>query len=202
MVLPPGSTRASRPALANGAPGVAPGHRRAGEKHGYARWGMVYLRERPLSSMTERRGHMRSNKATLLLLSAALPLLSGCPTEPPPRAKEPVMVEDEWSKTPHSQEWLHATANFSGDHKAECAEVLSWVKGEESCKGSLCEHGRELAGEWITRCPKYADPDALADAKVVRAKLTERVAEKPTACGTELDGMLASGCGDDKTCEA
>ncbi len=136
----------------------------------------------------------------LPLLAPAL--LTGCPTEPPPRAKEPVMQEDEWSRMAPSKEWLYATAEFSGDHKAECAHVLPWVKGEARCRASLCEHGRDLAMEWLSRCPRYAPATSAAEVRELRDKLTVRATEKDTDCGKEFDGMIRSGCGaEDKTCQ-
>lgn len=147
---------------------------------------------------------MRTPRAAVLLLPlTAIPLLGGCPTEPPPRVKEPVLVEDEWTRIPPSKEWLHATADYSGDHKAECAHVLEWVKGEEKCRASLCEHGRDLSREWLQRCPKFSGNDAVGSVKELEAKLGERATEKATDCGKAFDTMLASGCGDgDPTCKS
>jgi hypothetical protein len=145
---------------------------------------------------------MRTSRAALLLPIPAVFLL-GCPTEPPPRAKEPIVVEDEWTRIAPSKEWLHATADFSGDHKAECAHVLEWVQGEEHCRASLCEHGRDIAGEWLERCPKFAPKAQVAQVKELRDRLTERATEKPTECGKQYEAMLRDGCGgEDKTCEA
>lgn len=132
----------------------------------------------------------------------AIPLLGGCPTEPPPRAKEPVMQEDEWSRMAPSKEWLYATDEFSGDHKAECAHVLPWVKGEARCRASLCEHGRDLSAEWLNRCPRYAPATSTSEVRELRDKLAERATEKDTDCGKKYDEMIRSGCGaDDKTCQ-
>jgi hypothetical protein len=146
---------------------------------------------------------MRMPRAALILLPlTAIPLLGGCPTEPPPRAKEPVVVEDEWARIPPSKEWLHATADYSGDHQAECAHVLTWVTGEETCRASLCEHGRDLAHEWLQRCAaKLTDADSAAKVKALEEKLTERATEKATDCGKSFDAMLRDGCsGADTTC--
>ena len=141
---------------------------------------------------------MRTPRTLLLLV----PLSAICPTEPPMHAKDPVVVEDEWTRIPPSKEWLHATADYSGDHKAECAHVLDWVKGEEKCRASLCEHGRDLADEWGQRCPKFADKDAVASVKELKEKLTERATEKPTDCGKDFDTILRDGCSaEDATCE-
>jgi len=138
----------------------------------------------------------------LLVPFTALPLLGGCPTEPPPRAKEPVLVEDEWTRIAPSKEWLHTTADYSGDHSSECAHVLTWVKGEEKCHASLCEHGRDLSGEWIQRCPRFVDKDSLGPVRELKEKLTERATEKPTDCGKAFEKILRDGCGaDDKACE-
>ncbi len=147
---------------------------------------------------------MRTPRALLLLVPfTALPFLGGCPTEPAPRIKEPVVVEDAWTRIPPSKEWLHATADYSGDHPSECVHVLAWVKGEEKCRASLCEHGRDLAGEWLQRCPKFVDKDAVGPVKELQEKLTERATEKPTDCGNAFEKMVRDGCGDDdETCEA
>lgn len=147
---------------------------------------------------------MRTPRALLLLVPlTAIPFLGGCPTEPTMRAKDPVLVEDEWTRIPPSKEWLHATADFSGDHKAECAHVLASIKGEETCRASLCEHGRDLADDWIQRCPKFAASDALATVKELKEKLVTRATEKATDCGKDFDTLVRDGCGaEDATCEA
>ncbi len=147
---------------------------------------------------------MRTPRACLFLVPlTAIPFLGGCPTEPAMRAKDPVVVEDEWTRIPPSKEWLHATADYSGDHKAECAHVLEWVTGEEKCRASLCEHGRDLADEWVQRCPKFADKAAVASVKELKDKLAERATEKATDCGKDFDTILRDGCkADDPTCEA
>jgi hypothetical protein len=146
---------------------------------------------------------MRTPRALLLLVPiSAIPFLGGCPTEPTTRAHDPVVVEDEWTRIPPSKEWLHATADYSGDHKAECAHVLEWVKGEEKCRASLCEHGRDLADEWSQRCPKFAEKDAVSSVKELKEKLTERATEKATDCGKDFDAILRDGCGaEDSTCQ-
>jgi hypothetical protein len=146
---------------------------------------------------------MRTPRTLLLLVPfTALPFLGGCPTEPAPRVKEPVVVEDEWTRIAPSKEWLHATADYSGDHPSECGHVLGWVKGEEKCRASLCEHGRDLAGEWLRRCPKLVDKDTVDPVKELNEKLTERATEKATDCGKAFEKILRDGCGDDdKTCE-
>src|ERR1700761_190192 len=91
--------------------------------------------------------------AFIVLSLLALPLITaGCPTERMPLPKEALPAEDEWSRIPPSKEWLFAPSEFNGTHQAECEHVLGWVKGEEPCRASLCEHGRDLAGEWLTRC--------------------------------------------------
>lgn len=143
---------------------------------------------------------MRTYPRALLLI--ALPLFTaGCPTEPAQRVKEAAAPEDEWSRIPPSKEWLHATGDFSGDHKGECDHVLPWVKGEDRCATTLCEHGRDLAAEWVTRCTSYAPPALVEEVKALRGRLIERAALKPTECGKQLEGLLREGCGADKTCE-
>lgn len=138
----------------------------------------------------------------LLLLFLALPLaLAGCPTERMPLPKDSLPPEDEWSRIPPSKEWLFATGEFSGPHKAECDHVLGWVKGEEACKASLCEHGRDLAAEWVTRCTALEEPPVVAAARQVQAELAQRAAESATDCGKRLEDLVRDGCGsDDPTC--
>jgi hypothetical protein len=146
---------------------------------------------------------MRTPRAVVLLVPlTAIPLLGGCPTEPPPRAREPVVVEDAWSRLAPSKEWLHATADFNGDHRAECAHVLPWVKGEEACHASLCEPGRDLADEWLQRCSKLAEPDAVSAVGELKEKIGARATEKPTDCGQTFATILHDGCGGaDATCQ-
>jgi hypothetical protein len=108
--------------------------------------------------------------------------------------------EDEWAKIPPSKDRLDATGEFSGPHKAECDHVLGWLKGEEACKASLCEHGRELAAEWLTRCSALEAPEIVESARKAQAELTPRAAEPATECGKRFDAMVREGCGDDATC--
>jgi hypothetical protein len=108
--------------------------------------------------------------------------------------------EDEWSKIPPSKEWLYATGEFNGPHKAECDHVLGWVKGEDACRASLCQHGRDLAAEWLTRCTPLEDPGIVDTVKRVQAELTDRAQAKATECAKSLEGLVRDGCGDDKTC--
>ena len=141
--------------------------------------------------------------AFFLLPLLALPLATAaCPTERMPPAREARLPEDEWSRIPPSKEWLYATNEFNGPHKAECDHVLGWVKGEEACKSSFCEHGRDLAGEWLTRCSSLESPDLVGTVRGLSGTLGGRVAEKPTDCARRFDNMVRDGCGEDKTCEA
>jgi hypothetical protein len=110
------------------------------------------------------------------------------------------MPEDAWSSLAVSQQWLLATGDFSGDRSAECAHVLGWVKGEDGCKAALCEHGRILAEEWLSRCPGLAEPEAVSQVKERKDKLTERAAEKATSCAEQLSAILHGGCRPDATC--
>jgi hypothetical protein len=140
---------------------------------------------------------MRDTSAALLRLLVTLPLLAGCPTEPPPRAREPVAPEDDWSRRAPSKEWLYATVGFNGDHPAECSHVLRWVKGEAECKGSICEHGRVLAAEWLDRCPPFAGAEATSAVEEIAPRLTAQAAMKPSPCSESLEAILQGTCGAD-----
>jgi len=141
--------------------------------------------------------------ALFLLPLLALPLATtACPTESMPPAKEAMPADDEWSRIPPSKEWLYATSEFNGPHKAECDHVLGWVKGEEPCKASLCEHGRDLAGEWLTRCSAMEPPDAVSTVRGLQGTLGERTSAKPSDCARRYEDMVRDGCGEDKTCES
>lgn len=107
--------------------------------------------------------------------------------------------KDEWDAAPKVPEWLHATAGFSGNRKAECEEVAKWVKGEDKCKAGLCAHGRDLAKDWLTRCSKIA-PDSYSAVNAVSEKLTAAASEAPTQCGNDLEAILSNGCGTDTSC--
>jgi hypothetical protein len=119
-----------------------------------------------------------------------------------PHPKDNLPPEDEWSRIAPSKEWLYATAEFSGPHKAECDHVFGWVKGEESCKASLCEHGRDLAAEWITRCTTFEEPGVIEGARKMQAELATRAGQAPTDCGKRLEAIVREGCGADATCLA
>jgi hypothetical protein len=141
--------------------------------------------------------------AFFLLPLLALPLATAaCPTERMPPPKDALAPEDEWSRIPPSKEWLYATSEFNGPHKAECEHVLGWVKGEDACKASFCEHGRDLAGEWLTRCTNLAPPEAVATVRGLQGTLGGRTSEKPSDCARRYEDLVRDGCGEDKTCEA
>jgi hypothetical protein len=141
---------------------------------------------------------MRPDRLFVLPLLALS--LAGCPTERGMRPREAAQPEDEWSRIAPSKEWLFATSDFSGPHKAECDHVVGWVKGEEACKASLCEHGRDLAAEWVTRCSGLEDPGIVDTVKQLHVELTNRAAGAPTECARDLGAIVRDGCGEDKSC--
>ena len=146
---------------------------------------------------------MRRPRALLLPALLALPLATaGCPTEPMQHAREALPPEDEWSRTPPSKDWLFATGDFNGPHKAECDHVLGWVRGEDTCKSSLCEHGKDLSAEWLTRCSSLEDPSLSETVRKIQADLTARAAEPETDCAKRFDGMIRDGCGGGAACLA
>lgn len=136
--------------------------------------------------------------AAVAVLAGAL--LSGC-AAPEAKPQAPAAPADEWASLPKSPEWLHATAGFSGTRKEECAEIEKWVLGEAECQASSCEHARDLARDWLSRCTKIA-PDAVAKVKEALPKYEERAAQPDTACSQELKPILEGKCGEDATCEA
>jgi hypothetical protein len=114
--------------------------------------------------------------------------------------KDNLPPEDEWSRISPSKEWLYATSEFSGPHKAECDHVLGWVKGEEACRATLCEHGRDLAAEWIKRCTAFEETAIVDSARKVQADLAARAGEAATDCGTRLEAIVRDGCGSAASC--
>ncbi len=143
---------------------------------------------------------MSVSRALLLPLFAFSLAVAGCPTERMSHPKDAPPAEDEWSRIPPSKEWLYATSEFNGPHKSECDHVLGWIKGEEGCRASLCEHGRDLGEEWLTRCASL-EPDAVVEeARRVKVALTARAGEAPTECGKHLEEMVRDGCGDGVAC--
>jgi hypothetical protein len=135
--------------------------------------------------------------ASVLLGGAAS---SGC-AAPSPKTEVPAGPVDEWASLPKSPEWLHATAGFSGSHKDECALIEKWVAGESECKASSCEHARDLARDWLSRCTKIA-PDGVAKVKEALPRLEERAGKPDLPCTTQLKPILEGKCGADDTCEA
>jgi hypothetical protein len=133
----------------------------------------------------------RAFSIPILTLSFAV---AGCPNEREQHPRDAPPSEDEWSRISASKEWLYATGDFSGPHKAECDHVLGWIKGEASCKGSLCEHGRDLAAEWITRCTPHEEPAVVETARSAQAELATRANAPPTDCGTTFDELVRAGC--------
>ena len=147
---------------------------------------------------------MRPRRTSVLFapLLALFVAQLGCPTERLPPPKEAAPPEDPWSSIPPSKEWLYATGEFNGPHKAECDHVLGWVKGEDACKASLCEHGVTLAREWTQRCTSLVDPGLAGTVRAVEAALVPRVAQKPTECASKLNNIVENGCGDGASCLA
>lgn len=143
---------------------------------------------------------MPTARSISLLLPLFALALAGCPTERMPPPKEALPPEDEWSRMPPSKEWLYATSEFSGPHKAECDHVLGWVKGEEACKGTLCEHGVALANDWLQRCTPLIAPALVDTVRTKQADLSARMNAKPSDCAKDLGDIVREGCGDDKTC--
>lgn len=127
-------------------------------------------------------------------------LTSGCPA-PEPKPQTPAAPADPWASTPKSPEWLHATAGFGGSRKEECALIQKWIAGESECKASACDHARDLARDWLSRCAEIA-PGEVAAVKEARSKYEERAAQPESACAAELKPILEGKCGDDPTCEA
>ena len=135
-------------------------------------------------------------------VALSLPLLlslAGCPTEPPPRVKEPTGPVDEWAGMQGSSEWLYATKGFSGPHKAECAHVAKVLEGEAKCRGALCEHARNLANDWRGRC-KRLDADDVERVSSLATELGASAETKPDACATEAATLLRDGCKKGKDC--
>lgn len=142
---------------------------------------------------------MHRLKLTFPLL--ALVLTACPPPQPKPVEGEGLAPKDEWDSISRTPEWLHATAGFNGSRKAECEEVLGWIRGEAVCKGAICAHGRDLSREWIARCEKLT-PAGVADVKTLRDKFTASAEEAPSECATQASSILNEGCGkSDPTCE-
>jgi hypothetical protein len=143
----------------------------------------------------------------LVALGGLMLLVTGCPTGAPPKGRhsdEPRVV-DEWAEIPKTAEWLFATRDFHGPRPEECLEVLTWVKGEEKCKGALCVHARDLTKEWVARCRKLVKNNEDVDVEEVEAllkKYTSKSREDPSFCGAEAETIVKEGCGKDKTCQA
>jgi hypothetical protein len=129
-------------------------------------------------------------------------LLVGCGSGQPeprrPRSLEP--IEDDLPAT-SSAEWLFATSASGGDRQRECKDVGKLLLGEAACQGASCEHASRLANDWLEQCRKQA-PSSAADIEQLQADFELRAEKPKSACGEELDRMLATGCREDKDCEA
>lgn len=110
--------------------------------------------------------------------------------------------KDPWEERPHTPAWLYATSGFSGDHKQECEEVLSWIKGEALCKNVQCEHGKALADEWLERCPTHS-PSGEAEVKELKERFGQALSEPASPCGESAEELLRDGCsGEGSACAA
>lgn len=137
--------------------------------------------------------------ATSILLFFSSALGAGCGTEPP-KPVVPLAPADEWADLPKSSQWLHAVGDFSGPHKEECAEATKWVVGESECQASACEDAKELAKDWLSRCPKLV-PGDVDKVKEVLVKYEERAGKQDVPCKAQLTPLLEGKCGEDRTCE-
>lgn len=124
---------------------------------------------------------------------------AGCLVDDVPKSREPRAPEDEWAGIDKTPEWLYVTRGFAGERDAECKRVATWVTGESDCRTRTCEHGRDLAKEWLARCKKLDAEDTPRVGTVYPAFIS-RAKEEPTACYTEAADILRDGCKEPAAC--
>lgn len=140
------------------------------------------------------------SRALLFSLLASSLLASACGGAPKKKVHE-APPEDPWDRTPHSDEWLHATRDVSGGHEAECKAVAEWIAGEEGCRATVCAHAKDLAKDWLSRCKPH-DAGDVATVEEQLAVTSKRAKQDETPCGGELEAILQGECEGDKTCRA
>lgn len=138
--------------------------------------------------------------ASIIAVTVTLPL-GGCELidkiPPPTSANQPVYsnTDDGWKR---SALWLYATEEATGGQAGECALLLELLRGEESCRGPICESGSELATEWLDKCSSMAAEHVDA-VRSLEQTFRKRAAEAATPCATEYAALTGSGCQPD-TC--
>lgn len=140
-----------------------------------------------------------SPRRSLGLLALALSV-AACGSAPKKKSDEPKRAEDPWDKTPHSDEWLHATRDVPSGHESECKGVVKWIEGEKECRGKMCSHAKDLAKDWLSRCESYDEPH-LEGIRDLYDSFKKRAKEEQSPCGREAEEILRGSCGKDKTCK-
>ena len=125
--------------------------------------------------------------------------VAACGVAPPTNAGRPGRIDtsdDGWRR---SVTWMHATASSASGAKPECAHTERVIAKERAaCEGRLCQHGKELAEEWLDQCTEHA-PDSVDSVRDDADVLRSKVEEAPTRCVGEFRELIDD-CG--KTCVA
>lgn len=98
-----------------------------------------------------------------------------------------------------SVEWLYV-ADESATPSAQCKQVLTAMKAEDTCKGALCKHALRLGADWVRECAELV-PDGTATVRGVMTKLKEQGPRGFTECDQQATDFIEKGCKSELTCE-
>ena len=121
---------------------------------------------------------------------------AACGPSPKPKPASPSVESD--GPEPESAEWLYATPNSSGELAEDCNLVLDVVRGEHECSGDLCQHGINLANDWLRTC-RELEKSRMPDVNQLVATLEARRKISGGECAFQGEELISKGCpaGDD-----
>lgn len=140
---------------------------------------------------------MRRSIPALLSISVA----ASCGPEPPRVIVKPSeFVGDRWDQIPPTPEWKLLTRGVAEDDRSEiCKTVVRALEVEMACHSVLCTPARDMADEWLLRCPPQT-PELETQVEDMRETFIRRFSEPPTECAQRAALLLRDGCGGDEQC--
>lgn len=134
--------------------------------------------------------------ASLLTLGVAVSV-AACGPSPKPKPATASIETD--GAEPESTEWLYATPDSSGELELECKLVADAIRGEQNCSGDLCQHGTNLADDWLRLCPSI-EKSRVNEVKQLATKLHERRKVSGGECAYQGEQLIANGCPAERDC--
>jgi hypothetical protein len=109
-------------------------------------------------------------------------------------------VGDRWDQIPPTPEWKHVTRTIPENERSDaCKTVVQALETEMSCHSVTCTPARDMADEWLLRCPPHV-PELETQVEGMKADFARRMAEPPTECAQRAALILRDGCGTNEQC--